>query len=163
MSKEKITLKLEMVIDLPEGETRVHDRERQAIINNIYEYLTQVRTTSEDYEGCLDADLVKSETATGWKFALDIKEIIPQKEVYVFGDRVSRSIADATSFEDFKEEVSMYASSGFSFQVEEITNDTDPSYLLSQFDGWGGYVKLEDFEDGSVDEQVKFLEELHKD
>lgn len=67
----KLSLRVDMVIDLPEGHTEITEKEKCAIIDRIHHYLTDLGTTSDDYDGVLAGSLTKY----GPDFKLLIKEV----------------------------------------------------------------------------------------
>ena len=67
----KLSLQIDMVIDLPEGHTEITEKEKCAIIDRVHHYLTDIGTTSDDYDGCLAGAL----TENGPDFKLLVKEV----------------------------------------------------------------------------------------
>lgn len=65
---EKISFVVDMEIVLPDGETKVSQKEKNAIAHKIFDYLTQIGTTSDSYEGHLKGELKNGE----WKYALSV-------------------------------------------------------------------------------------------
>ena len=83
MAKANLKIIIDMNIDLPEGDTEITEKEKCAIIDRIHGYLTNIGTTSEDYDGCLAATI----TPLGLEFELVVTEYpqTPEVAVYVSG------------------------------------------------------------------------------
>ena len=83
MAKANLKIIIDMNIDLPDGDTEITEKEKCAIIDRIHGYLTNIGTTSEDYDGCLAATI----TPLGLEFELVVTEYpqTPEVAVYVSG------------------------------------------------------------------------------
>ena len=68
--KQTFKLSISMNIELTEGDTEITEKEKRAIIDRIHGYLTNIGTTSNDYEGCLAGSI----TPLGTLFELSVKE-----------------------------------------------------------------------------------------
>ena len=74
MDKGTFSVRVDMNINLPEGDTEVNENEKCAIIDRIHHYLTDIGTTSDDYEGCLAGKVGKRVA----DFELLVSEVRPQ-------------------------------------------------------------------------------------
>lgn len=83
MAKANLKIIIDMNIDLPDGDTEITEKEKCAIIDRIHGYLTNIGTTSEDYDGCLAGTI----TPLGSEFELVVTEYpqTPEVAVYVSG------------------------------------------------------------------------------
>ena len=79
MTKANLKIIIDMNIDLPEGDTEITEKEKCAIIDRIHGYLTNIGTTSDDYEGCLAGDI----TDLGSEYELTVTEYPQTPEVCV--------------------------------------------------------------------------------
>jgi hypothetical protein len=70
---------IDMNIDLPEGDTEITEKEKCAILDRIYDYLTNIGTTSDDYEGCLAGSI----TPLGTEYELSVTEYPQNPEICV--------------------------------------------------------------------------------
>ena len=76
---EKIAFMVEMEIVLPDDQTVVYEKEKNAIAHRIFNYLTEIGTTSDDYDGHLKGELVDGQ----WKYALSVVDVPTNLEVVV--------------------------------------------------------------------------------
>lgn len=83
MAKANLKIIIDMNIDLPEGDTEITEKEKCAILDRIHGYLTDIGTTSDDYDGCLAGAI----TPLGSEFELVVTEYpqTPEVAVYVSG------------------------------------------------------------------------------
>lgn len=83
MAKANFKLIIDMNIDLPEGDTEITEKEKCAIIDRVHRYLTEIGTTSDNYDGCLAGEI----TPLGSEFELVVTEYpqTPEVAVYVSG------------------------------------------------------------------------------
>ena len=106
MAKENLKLMIDMNINLPEGDTEITEREKCAIIDRIHGYLTQIGTTSDDYEGSLAGSI----TPLGTEFELSITEVSTPAPVKVIVNvsgglvRGARSTVPNVAFDVFDED-----------------------------------------------------------
>ena len=106
MAKETLKLMIDMNINLPEGDTEITEREKCAIIDRIHGYLTQIGTTSDDYEGSLAGSI----TPLGTEFELSITEVSTPAPVKVIVNvsgglvRGARSTVPNVAFDVFDED-----------------------------------------------------------
>jgi hypothetical protein len=70
---------IDMNIDLPEGDTEITEKEKCAILDRIHGYLTNIGTTSDDYEGCLAGTI----TDLGSEYELVVTEYPQNPEICV--------------------------------------------------------------------------------
>lgn len=68
--KQTLSLSVTMNIDLPEDDCEITEAEKCAIIDRIHGYLTNIGTTSDDYEGALAGEI----SPLGTQFELLVKE-----------------------------------------------------------------------------------------
>jgi len=68
---------IDMNIELPEGDTEITEKEKCAILDRIHGYLTDIGTTSDDYEGCLAGSI----TPLGSEFELVVTEYPQNPEI----------------------------------------------------------------------------------
>ena len=80
MAKANLKIIIDMNIDLPEGDTEITEKEKCAIIDRIHGYLTDIGTTSDDYDGCLAGAI----TPLGSEFELVVTEYPQKPEVAVY-------------------------------------------------------------------------------
>ena len=80
MAKANLKIIIDMNIDLPDGDTEITEKEKCAIIDRIHGYLTNIGTTSEDYDGCLAGTI----TPLGSEFELVVTEYPQNPEVAVY-------------------------------------------------------------------------------
>ena len=71
---------IDMNIDLPEGDTEITEKEKCAILDRIHGYLTNIGTTSDEYDGCLAGSI----TDLGSEFELTVTEYPQNPEVVVY-------------------------------------------------------------------------------
>ena len=71
---------IDMNIDLPEGDTEITEKEKCAILDRIHGYLTNIGTTSDEYEGCLAGSI----TPLGSEYELVVTEYPQNPEVAVY-------------------------------------------------------------------------------
>jgi hypothetical protein len=70
MATANFKIIIDMNINLPEGDTEITEKEKCAIIDRIHGYLTNIGTTSDDYDGCLAGSI----TELGSEFELLVAE-----------------------------------------------------------------------------------------
>ena len=80
MAKANLKIIIDMNIDLPEGDTEITEKEKCAILDRIHGYLTDIGTTSDDYDGCLAGTI----TPLGSEFELVVTEYPQKPEVAVY-------------------------------------------------------------------------------
>jgi hypothetical protein len=80
MAKANLKIIIDMNIDLPDGDTEITEKEKCAIIDRIHGYLTNIGTTSEDYDGCLAGTI----TPLGSEFELVVTEYPQTPEVALY-------------------------------------------------------------------------------
>ena len=80
MAKANLKIIIDMNIDLPEGDTEITEREKCAILDRIHGYLTNIGTTSDEYEGCLAGSI----TPLGSEYELVVTEYPQNPEVAVY-------------------------------------------------------------------------------
>ena len=106
MAKANLKLMIDMNIELPEGDTEITEREKCAIIDRIHGYLTDIGTTSDDYEGSLASSI----TPLGPEFDLSVTEVSSPAPVKVIVNvsgglvRGARSTVPNVAFDVFDED-----------------------------------------------------------
>jgi len=106
MAKANLKLMIDMNIELPEGDTEITEREKCAIIDRIHSYLTDIGTTSDDYEGSLAGSI----TPLGTEFELSVTEVSSPAPVKVIVNvsgglvRGARSTVPNVAFDVFDED-----------------------------------------------------------